>query len=81
MVSAPCPSLPSVCVQEQVSCEDCWIALPMSGFQPGSAVLHNWFDPNLLLLERARVGGASQVQNLLQGLLDPNVSWSLTEAA
>lgn len=48
------------------------MALSTAGFQPGSAVLCNWFDPNLLLLERASMGGASQVKGLLQGLLDPN---------
>lgn len=48
------------------------MALSTAGFQPGSALLCNWFDPNLLLLERASVDGASQVKSLLQGLLDPN---------
>lgn len=72
VVSASGPFLPSTCGQEQVSCEDGWMALSMAGFQPGSTVLHNWFDPSLFLLERVSVGGASQVKSLLQGFLDPN---------
>lgn len=64
--------LPSMCGQEQVSCEGGWMVLSTAGFQPGSAVLCNWFDPSFLLLERASVSGASQVKSLLQGLLDSN---------
>lgn len=48
------------------------MALSTGGFQPGPTVLFNWFDPSVLLLERASVGGASQVKSLLQGLLDPD---------
>lgn len=48
------------------------MALSTGGFQRGPAVLHNWFDPSLLLLERASVGRASQVKSLLWGLLDPD---------
>lgn len=48
------------------------MALSTGGFQPGPAVLHNWFDPSLLLLERASVGRASQVKSLLWVLLYPD---------
>lgn len=70
-----------MCGQEQVSCEDDWVALSTAGFQPDPAVLHNWFDRNLPLLERAVQVVLLKLRACYRGCLISMLSWSLTEAA